>query len=70
MSRYIVRVVGPAGMETYLARGREVAAQDVATHYPHPSNAWQAAEAYQAKTPRIYVDVLDTRDPESRVLFD
>lgn len=73
MSRYIVRVVGSAaGMETYLARGREVGSEEVATHYAHPSNAWQAADAYRAKAPRvhIYMDVLDTRDEENRVPFE
>ena len=67
MSRYVVRVVGPAGRETYLAQGREVDDQEVATHYPHPSNAWQAADAYRLKTRNIVCDVVDTRDPESVV---
>ncbi len=67
-----MRVVGPSGMETFLAHGHEVYNQDAATHYPHPSNAWQAADAYRQKAQKIwpcllYTDVIDTRDPESVV---
>lgn len=69
MSRYIVRIIGPAGMETYLARGREVGRQETATHYPHPSNARQAGQAYRAKRAgeAFTYDVQDTRDPERRL---
>ena len=49
MSRYVVRIIGPAGMETFLARGREVGREEHASRYPHPSNAEQAASAYRAK---------------------
>lgn len=69
VSRYIVKIIGPAGMETYLARGREVGEQYQATRYPHPSNARQAADAYREKCEKHYavppfVGVLDSRDWE------
>jgi hypothetical protein len=67
MSRYVVRIIGPAGLETFLARGREVSYQHQATHYPHPSNAEQAATAYRAKrqSETFTYDVMDTRgEPE------
>ena len=69
MSRYVVRIIGPAGMETFLARGREVGREEHASRYPHPSNAWQAARAYREKRAgEIFTyDVIDTRDPERRV---
>ena len=59
-------------METYLSRGREVGDPDVASRYPHPSNAWQAADDYRRKAKEmwpcnLYVDVIDARDPENRV---
>lgn len=64
---YLVRIVGPIGLESYLCRGREVDAQDDATHYPHPSNARRSAERFHRKHPRLYVDVIDSRDPERYV---
>lgn len=71
MSRYVVRITGPAGHSTYLSRGREVGHEETATHYPHPSNAEAAALAYRKATPGVYVwDVIDTRDPESEVRLD
>ena len=69
MSRYIVRIVGPAGRETYLRHGREVESQDNATHYSSPSAAHYACCRYFDKHPRakFVIDVMDTRDPERRV---
>lgn len=64
MSRYIVRVIGPSGRQTFLRWGRECEQQDNATHYPHPSNAQVAADGYLRKTPGVYAEVVDTRDPE------
>lgn len=64
---YVVRIVGPAGWERYLSHGREVELQSAATPYAHPSNAWQAAEAYQQKKRGLYVDVIDANDPENTV---
>ena len=69
MSRYVVLVVGPAGKETFLSRGREVGQEESATHYAHPSAAYAAAEAFLLKHPvgSVICDVRDTRDPERRV---
>lgn len=64
MSRYVVRIIGPSGMETYLSHGREVHSVNAATYYPHPSNARVAADGYLRRTPRIVAEVIDTRDPE------
>lgn len=66
MSRYVVAIVGPSGMQTFLARGREVSRQEHATHYPHPSNAEQAGTAYLAKAAGLFTyAVIDTRsEPE------
>ena len=67
MSRYVVRIVGPAGYATYLARGRETGLEQ-ATRYPHPSNAWQAGWDYREKNKGLFTfDVIDTRDPGRRV---
>lgn len=68
MSQYVVRVVGPSGMERYLARGRMVERADHATHYPHPSNARKAGVAYEAahEGERFFWYVEDANDPEWR----
>lgn len=75
MSRYIVRVIGPSGMERYLWRGQEIERRENATHYPHPSSARRAMDSYAARMydaaakagrkPFVLVfGVIDTRDPE------
>lgn len=64
MSRYVVRIIGPTGRETYLRWGREVTNVDNATYYPHPSNAQVAADGYLRRTPKIVAEVIDTRDEE------
>lgn len=46
---YVVQVVGPSGMVTYLKQGREVQRREAARWYPHPSNAQKAIEDYQKK---------------------
>lgn len=66
---YVVKIIGPAGRETFLWRGREVDEEEHATHYPHPSSARRAADAYSDKAKRIwpcppFVGVYDPRDPE------
>jgi hypothetical protein len=66
MSRYIVRVVGPAGRETYLYRGREVE-RDKATRYSSSYAAWIALRAYRKKSGLLILDIIDTRDPERQV---
>jgi len=68
MSRYVVRVVGPAGCESYLFRGREVGMEH-ATRYDHPSAARKAGESFRGKRCRQWLicDVIDTRDPERTV---
>lgn len=64
---YIVRIVGPSGMERYLCRGRAVS-RDNATRYPHPSGALAAARKYHdAQTVPTYVDVIDEDDAERDV---
>lgn len=60
---YVARIVGPAGAESFLARGREVSAEQ-ATRYAHPSAALAAIDRYLASNPGLYADVLDERDPE------
>lgn len=70
MSRYVVRVIGPSGMERYLYRAsREVESDGPATRYHHPSAAKAAGRSYEAKfkEPQFFWDVIDTRDPERRV---
>jgi len=68
MSRYVARIIGPSGMETYLSRGREVRLEN-ATRHSHPSAAWKAAQSYRKRHARetFTYDVIDTRDPERRV---
>ena len=65
---YLARIIGPAGRETYLHRGREVE-RDHATHYAHPSAARHAAEVYRQRVAGmpLMVDVIDTRDEERTV---
>lgn len=72
LSRYVARIIGPVGRATYLFRGREVGDEEHATHYPHPSNAWQAARNYREKHKGLVLtyDVIDTRDPERRVSYN
>lgn len=68
MSRYVVRIVGPAGLERFLVRGRETDSMEAATHYSHPANARAAEASYRRKyRQRIYTDVIDTRDHERNV---
>lgn len=65
MSRYVTRIVLLDGVERFLVRGRLTDNADAATHYPHPSNACRAAEAFKRAHPgRLYTDVIDSRDPE------
>lgn len=68
MSRYIVRIVGPSGMERYLRRGREVSEEN-ATRFSSPSAACYAACRYQDTHPtaKFIVDTIDIRDPERQV---
>jgi hypothetical protein len=72
MSRYVVRVVERDGVERYAMLGRLTDSQENATRFPHPSNAWQAADRMLAKFslngPAVYIDVIDTRDPERTVM--
>lgn len=70
MSRYVVRVIGPSGMERYLYRAtREVERSETATRYHHPSAAKAAGRSYESKfkEPMFFWDVQDLRDPERRV---
>lgn len=64
MSHYVAVIVGPAGLQTYLAHGREVSYEH-ATHHPHPSSAWRAAREYRLRNGGVFTyGVIDTRDPE------
>lgn len=67
MSRYTVRIVGPAGFELALSRNRRVAPEH-ATHYSSPSAAWRALERFQSVYKGFVGDVQDSRDPEWAVL--
>jgi hypothetical protein len=72
MSRYVAKIIGPSGMESYLMRGREVECADNATHYSHPSAARVAIRNYMLrnypnKYQRPIADVIDTRDPERTI---
>ena len=63
---YLVRIVGPAGKESYLFRGREVP-MDCATRYSSPSAAKRALVEYHPEKFGLYGDVLDENDPERRL---
>ncbi len=63
---YIVRIVGPAGRETYLRRNREVS-EEKATRYGTAQKAWEALIAYRKKCGLLMLDVIDLRDPERQV---
>ena len=69
MSRYIVRIIGPSGMESYLYRATRETRQETATRYHHPSAAKAAGRSYESKfkNPPFFWDVQDLRDPERRV---
>lgn len=70
MSRYVVRIIGPSGMERFLYRAsKEVEKPGIACRYHHPSGARRAAESYVAKfkRPPFIWDIQDLRDPERRV---
>ena len=64
VDRFVVRIVSPSGTPAYLSRGREVQSLDAAAHYPSPSHARVAADGFLKRNPRLYVDVIDSRDPE------
>ena len=64
MRRYIARISGPPGSESFLRLGREVAREN-AKHYPHPSAAQRAGRDYTSTRPWLYFDVIDTRGHES-----
>lgn len=66
MSLYYVRVVGPAGSETWLTHGREVGTTEAATVYDSPSSAQRAADSYEAKAKKRWpvppiVEVISAR---------
>lgn len=66
MSRYVVNIIGPSGMDTtFLCRGKEVNVEN-ATYYAHPSAAIVAGQNYSLRHGVIY-RVIDTRDPERAV---
>ena len=70
MSRYVVRIIGPSGMERYLYRAsKEVENPGMACRYHQPSAAKAAARSYESKfkNPPFFWDILDMRDPERRV---
>lgn len=67
MSRYVVRVIGPAGRETYLWRMSEVPSQHDAQHFRYPAHAMKRAEEYRAKVPSVVTRVMDTHDVEREV---
>lgn len=60
---YAAQIVGPSGQVTYLSRGKRVGYEH-ATHYPHPSSARRAVDAFQAKHKGFIGIVIKPSDPE------
>mgnify|MGYP001604800684 FL=1 len=64
MSRYVVKVTCPDGMPRYANRNRLAARLELATRYPHQSNAQEAAERMRRRIPRglnPQIEIVDTR---------
>lgn len=67
MSRYAVRVTGPAGLSRYLViGGGESILAEAAFTYRDLHNAWGAACHYQRTHSNIVCDVVNLDDEEDK----
>lgn len=65
MSRYVVKVTCQDGHPRYANRNRLAARLELATRYPYPSNAKQAAARIRARIPsglKPHIEIIDTRE--------
>lgn len=61
---YVVRIVGPAGMQTFLARDKEVAYEHEADRFEEIEKADAAGHAYRVRFSNQNF-IYDVYDPEA-----